>query len=112
MAEKTVTSANGTELGLVAPFDIESLFDVNQKFSKTMLACNNELMTFGRDRLKEDLDLPQKLAECKSPQDVMSVYLGFYQKALKQYTDEAGNLTKIYKDMTAEPLEATELPIE
>ncbi|MCF8468577.1 MAG: phasin family protein [Sneathiella sp.] len=113
MAEKTVASANGAEiLDLAVPFDIESLFGMNQKFCKTMMVCNEELITFGRNRLKEDLDVPQKLAECKSPQDVMNVYLGFYQTALKQYTDEASHLTKICTEMNAESLEPVELLIE
>jgi hypothetical protein len=111
MTEKTVTSVDGNEL-LAMPFDVEALFGMNRKFCKAMLVCNDELMNFGRNRLKEDLDLPQKLAECKSPQDVVSVYLGFYQDAVKQYTDEAGNLTKICTEMAAEPLEAADLLTE
>ena len=113
MTEKTVTSANGTELlGLGVPFDIETLFGMNQKFYKTMLTCNDELMNFSRNRLKEDLDVPQKLSECKTPQEVMNVYMGFYQTAFQQYTDEANALRKICSEMTAESPEIENLPIE
>ncbi|MAZ03745.1 MAG: hypothetical protein CMN56_11470 [Sneathiella sp.] len=100
MTEKTETPSNEMDLsGLVVPMNMETLFGMNQKIYKTMMACNDELMSFGRARLKEDLDIPQKLANCKSPQDVMGVYVSFYQEAVKQYTHEAGNLTKICSDL-------------
>lgn len=100
MTEKTVSTGNGEELqGIGVPFDVETLFGMNQKIYRTMMACNDELMTFGRNRLKEDMDMPQKLAECKTPQDVMGVYVNFYQEAVKQYTHEASSLTKICSDL-------------
>jgi hypothetical protein len=102
MVEKTAKPGNsGEPLATGFPLNVEAYFDINQKFYRMMTSCNDELMSFGRNRLKEDLDMPQKLAECKTPQDVMNVYFGFYQTALKQYADEAGELTRICTEMTS-----------
>ncbi|MCC3305671.1 phasin family protein [Sneathiella sp. HT1-7] len=103
MTKKSDKSMNGEFLQPIGiPFNIEAMAGMNQKFYKMMMSCNEEIMNFGRNRLKEDLDMPQKLAECKSPQEMMGVCLGFYQTAFKQYTDEAGEITRIYRDMAAE----------
>ena len=111
MTEKTVSSGNGGDLqALGVPFNVESMAGMNQKFYKMMMSCNDELMTFGRTRLKEDLDMPQKLAECKSPQEMVSICLGFYQTAFKQYADKATHITKICTEMTAEAPELSKLP--
>lgn len=111
MTEKSKKSTNGEILQpMGVPFNVEAMAGMNQKFYKMMMSCNEEIMTFGRNRLKEDLDMPQKLAECKSPQEMMGVYLGFYQTAVKQYTDEAGELTRICTEMSAEAPELFKLP--
>ena len=111
MTEKSEKSNKGEELQAVGiPFDVEAMFGMNQKLYKMMMSCNEELISFGRNRLKEDLDMPQKLAGCKTPQDMMNVYLGFYQTAVKQYADEAGELTRICNEMTAEAPEIFKLP--
>ena len=111
MTEKTVSSGNGKELqGLGVPFDVEALYGMNQKFYKMMVSCNEELMTFGRNRLKEDLDMPQKLAECKTPQEMANVCIGFYQTAFKQYADEASQISRICAKVTAEAPEISKLP--
>lgn len=103
MTEKRVSSGNGDDLqALGVPFNVVAMAGMNQKFYKAMLSRNEELLTFGRNRLKAELDMPQKLAECKSPQEMMSVCLGFYQTAFKQYTDEAAHITKICTEMTAQ----------
>lgn len=111
MTDKKVSSEKGEELqGLGMPFDVEALYGMNQKFYKMMLSCNEELMTFGRNRLKEDLDMPQKLAGCKTPQEMANVCIGFYQTAFKQYTDEATQISKICAEVTAEAPEIFKLP--
>lgn len=111
MTDKTVSSGNGEELqALGVPFDVEAVYGMNQKFYKMMMSCNEELMTFGRNRLQEDLDMPQKLAECKTPQEMANVCIGFYQTAFRQYTEEASAITRICSDMAAESPEIFKLP--
>ncbi|MZR31919.1 phasin family protein [Sneathiella litorea] len=111
MTEKSEKSTSWGELqALGVPFDVEAMAGMNQKFYKLMMTCNEELMTFGRNRLKQDMDMPQKLASCKTPQEMMDVCLAFYQTAFKQYSDEAGELTKICSDMSAEAQEIYKLP--
>ena len=105
MSNKKESPSNELDLsGLVVPLDMETLFGMNQKIYKTMVACNDEWINFGRARLKEDLDIPQKLADCKCPQDVFGVYVNFYQRAVKQYATEASSLTKICSELaTVQP---------
>ncbi len=111
MTEKSRKSTSGEELqALGIPFNVEAMAGMNQKFYKMMMTCNEELMAFGNNRLKEDMDMPQKLAGCKTPQEMMGVCLGFYQTAVKQYADEAGELTRICTEMSAEAPEIFKLP--
>ena len=97
MSNKKESPSNEMDLsGLVVPLDMETLFGMNQKIYKTMVACNDEWINFGRARLKEDLDIPQKL--------VFGVYVNFYQRAVKQYATEASSLTKICSELaTVQP---------
>ena len=55
MSNKKESPSNEMDLsGLVVPLDMETLFGMNQKIYKTMVACNDEWINFGRARLKEE----------------------------------------------------------
>lgn len=118
MAQKeSFTPSLPEDLGFTSSLDLEKAFNMNQRnfetvgeinqcFCKAMQTCNEELMVFGSDRLKKDFAIPQQLAECKTPQDVINVYNDFFQTALKQYTEEATTLAKIANIFTKEAFDS------
>ncbi|MCF8465946.1 MAG: phasin family protein [Sneathiella sp.] len=108
MAQKSSpTSQDKTLFSFAPPMDLQATMDINQKLLKAMQVYNEELVTFGNNRLKEDLAVSQKLAECKTAQDFIGVYTDFYQRALKQYAEEAQTLANIYTVFTSEKDKAT-----
>lgn len=120
MAQKiSVTDEGSIPFNFNVPFDFKSTFDVNQKSLETagkmnrklceaMQECNEELVNFGSNRLKEDFSVSLQLAECETVQDFVSVYTDFFQTAVKQYTEEANKLTRLYNVFTDETISAGE----
>jgi Phasin protein len=109
--------AQNTSRDTQSPFDFQSAFEMNrknletasvmnQKLYEALRVYNEELVKFGSIRLKEDFDIPQQLSECKTAQDFVTVYTDFFQTALKQYSDEANALAKIYSQATGETFES------
>ncbi|KAB2919812.1 MAG: phasin family protein [Hyphomicrobiaceae bacterium] len=53
-----------------------------------------EWTDFVSRRLTEDLGLSQRLAACKSPMEMWSTYIEFWQKAAEDYARECAALTQ------------------
>ena len=64
-----------------------------------MTTFNSEWVGFINSRLKEDLVVTKQLAECRTAQDVYSVYNGFFQTAMEQYQGEFGKMSQIGQTM-------------
>lgn len=123
MAQKTSAPPTPNEFTFNPPFDLETAFsmnqrnldavgEMNQKLYKAMQTCNEELMSFGSRRLKQDFAIPQQLAECKTPNEVVNFYSDFFQTAFKQYSDEANALAKIANDFTKEAFDSLQQEME
>lgn len=56
--------------------------------------CQGKYASFINKRLSEDFALPQKLADCKSPMEIMDVWSNFYSTALGHYMDHAKQMTE------------------
>jgi hypothetical protein len=65
----------------------------------TMLA--GEWLDFVTRRLKEDANLPTKLAACRSADEMSSVYAAFWQKLVDDYWREFAVLGKLGGDINA-----------
>jgi hypothetical protein len=67
----------------------------------TEAACNQafkvaaELTDFTLLRVQEDVRLPERLARCRSPQDVQQAWMDFWSKAFQQYQNEWTKLAEI-----------------
>ena len=63
---------------------LSAMAEVNTKLYESIAAANREWTSFVNRRLKEDLAVPQQLAECKTPQDLFQVYAQFFQNAARR----------------------------
>src|SRR5262245_59686744 len=99
------------------PFGFEALMEMNRpalnavaqmngKVYDNIAASNKNWAAFVNRRLKEDLDVPQQLAACKTVQEVYSVYADFFQTACSDYQSEFEQIGKLGKSLADETLQA------
>ncbi len=81
-------------LGLWTPF-LANLQALNGSYGATLAAMTAEWNGFIAHRLKEDFELPQRLAKCSKPESTFETYLGFCQQAMADYQKEFAELTKL-----------------
>ena len=72
-----------------------AMADFNGKLCENAAKFSMEWAGFVNRRLQEDLAMPQRLVTCRSPQEVQQIYVDYWSKALTQYQDELGRLTKL-----------------
>jgi hypothetical protein len=113
MAEKTGDEASSwmMPLGIEAMMEMQrptftAMAEVNTKLYESMAAANREWASFVNRRLKEDLAVPQQLAECRTPQDLYRVYALFFQNACSQYQSGLEQMTKLSQSITENALRA------
>lgn len=78
---------------------------VNMRLYDSIAAANREWASFVNRRLKEDLAVPQQLAECKSLPDLYRVYTQFFQNACSQYQSGLEQMTKFTQSMAETALQ-------
>jgi hypothetical protein len=102
MAGKTDSEASEA----VTPFGFEAMMqmqrptftamaEVNGRLYDSIAAVNKEWASFVNRRLKEDLAMPQQLAECRTIQDLYRVYAQFFQNACTHYQSELEEMAKL-----------------
>jgi hypothetical protein len=98
------------------PFGVEALMEMqrpaftavaeaNTRLYESIAAANSEWASFVNRRLKEDLAMPQQLAECRTMQDLFRVYTQFFQNACSQYQLGLGEMTKLSQSMAETALQ-------
>ena len=85
---------------------LSAVAQVNTALYESIAAANREWTSFVNKRLKEDLAVPQQLAECRTPQDFYRVYAQFFQNACSQYQSGLEQMTKFSQSMTENALHA------
>ena len=112
MPEKTDTDASNWTM----PFGVEAMMqmqrptlsamaEVNTRLYESIAAANREWTSFVNRRLKEDLAVPQQLAECRTPQDLYRVYAQFFQNACSQYQSGLEQMTKFSQSIAENALQ-------
>jgi len=113
MVEKTDTEAGNW----MVPFGVEAMIEmqrpaftamaqVNSRLYESIAAANKEWASFVNRRLREDLAMPQQLAECKNLQDFYRVYAQFFQNACSQYQSGIEQMTKLGQSMAETALQS------
>jgi hypothetical protein len=112
MAEKSGSEAGNwmVPLGLEAMMEMQrptftAMAEVNTKLYEGIAAANREWASFVNQRLKEDLAMPQQLAECRNVQDLFRVYAQFFQTACAQYQSGLEQMTKLSQSITDNALQ-------
>jgi hypothetical protein len=102
MAEKSGNESSD----IIAPLGFEAIMEMqrpaftamaelNGKLYESIAAVNKEWTSLVNRRLKEDLAVPQQLAECKTVQDLYLVYAQFFQNACAHYQSGLEQMTKL-----------------
>lgn len=101
------------------PFNFEQLMELNRpalnavaeangKAYENISALNKTWVSFVNRRLKEDFAVPQQLATCKTVQDMVGIYRGFFENAVADYQAEFEALSKLGQAMTEDAVAAVE----
>jgi hypothetical protein len=113
-----MVQTSGSEVtSWMTPFGIESIMEMqrpaltamaeaNTKLYESIAAANREWALFVNRRLKEDLAVPQQLAECKNLPDLYRVYAQFFQNACLQYQAGLEQMTKLGRSMAESTFQA------
>ncbi|QIE54194.1 phasin family protein [Pikeienuella piscinae] len=107
----------------VPPLDMEPVFAANQRALKAaseaqahmisrVTKFNSELFGFVNRRLDQDRCAAKEISRCQTPQDMMSIYAKFAERAMKDYSEEIGLLAGIYADQAREALEDAQHQVE
>jgi len=108
-----------TAFPFLMPFNFEQLMELNRPALNAMAeangkaydnisALNKTWVAFVNRRLKEDFAVPQQLAACKTVQDMLGVYRGFFENAVADYQAEFEALSKLSRAMTEEAVSSME----
>jgi hypothetical protein len=102
MAERPTTDTSNwmMPLGIEAMMEMQrpaftAITEINTRLYESIAAANREWASFLNQRLKEDLAVPQQLAECRTPQDFYRLYAQFFQNACSQYQSGVEQMTKL-----------------
>ena len=112
MAEKTgnATSDAMASLGLQAMMEMQrpalaAIAELNGRLYDSIASDNEEWASFINRRLREDLTVPQQLAECKTVQDLYRVYAGFFENFSADYQSELEQMTKLGRSIAENALQ-------
>jgi hypothetical protein len=112
MAEKTgkETTEWVTPLGFEAVMEMQrpaftAMAEVNNRLFESIAEVNKEWASFVNRRLKEDLSVPQQLAQCRSIQDLYQVYAQFFQNACAHYQSGLEQMAKLSRSMAETALQ-------
>jgi hypothetical protein len=113
MAEKTGSEASNwmMPVGFEAVMEMQrpaltAIADVNSRLFENIAAVNKEWASFINRRLKEDLAVPQQLAQCKTIQDLYQVYAQFFQNACSQYQSGLEQMAKFSQSIAENTLQS------
>jgi Phasin protein len=124
MAEKTTNGrADNGFPPMMLPLGLEALMELNRPALSVMAEVNGRVyenlatmnkawVAFVNRRLKEDLAMPKQLAECRTVQDMYSVYADFFQTAMTDYQSEFEQMSKLGKSIAEETAQAVQTRLE
>ena len=81
-------------------------------FYKGAIRCQLEAMTFWSRRAQAYMEIPARLSQCRTPQDVFNEQMRFWQTAFQQYNESAGRMANAYRQMATPPNFASTQPAQ
>ena len=76
---------------------------------RALAECHGKYAAFVSKRLAEDFAMPSRLAECRSPMEVIDVWAGFYRTAMEHYAGHARSMTELGQQALEDTVREAEL---
>ncbi len=80
--------------GINAPA-LEIMRDLNARALAQWTEAHTIWLRFMQRRIARDTELPARLAQCKSPQDLVRIYSEYFQTAAQDYQQEIADVTRL-----------------
>lgn len=84
----------------------EAVAASNRVLLDGLTALNEEMMAFMAQRLRQDVDVSQKLFDCRTAQEVIDLESAFVRSAISDYFDEASRIFEMASITTRSSVEA------
>ena len=79
---------------------LEPFTDFYTNWFECVGKVNHELFNFVNDRLRQDFEMPSRLAECHNPAELYETQAKFIEKMAEDYTGEARKISDIIVGVT------------
>ena len=86
MTKKSEISAFSMPMGLVTDYSTKAL--------EGFQGSSAQIVDFVNKRLQKNMSLPQKLAGCKDPLEVMEAWADYYNTAFRDYSEQTSKMLK------------------
>jgi hypothetical protein len=113
-----MTSHKEQQAQAFAPFDpwamaAMPMLATSAKFSSTLcsqaIEVASELTDFTMRRMQEEVHLPQRLMQCRTPQELQRTWLDYWKTAMSQYQGEWSRLAVLGRESLQASLPTAEL---
>ncbi|MEO1775356.1 MAG: phasin family protein [Pseudomonadota bacterium] len=91
---------------------MKAMAEAQEHFIARVAKMHREIAGFVDRRLKHDRETVHALAECKSPQEFVTVWGKFAETASRQYVEELGTIAGMGVDQAREAVEDAQHEIE
>jgi len=80
----------------------EAAAEYTGRICESAVALNREWTDFMSRRVQEDFALPQRLVNCRSPQELQQAYIDYWSRAYSQYQQEFARLAGLNQTFVRE----------
>lgn len=87
---------------------VETMLRGAEPALKSLMHWNTELMQLASRRGQAWMDIPRRLAACKSPQDVAGAQMQFWQSAMHDYVETSQRMMSLWTGAFTSPAKGTE----
>lgn len=103
MSKKTETAvAQSTEIEDIAAKGEQSMQTIMQSYNTWLRSAGQvqaEMLRFINKRICEDLEMPVRMAQCKSPADMVERQMSFANTMMEDYADESRKMMALMTDV-------------
>jgi len=85
---------------------LEAFGQAYDPFLKGIARTQLEVMGFLNRRTRAYMETPARLSQCRTPQDVMNLQVGFWRAAYQDYTESMGRVANAMASLTVPNLGA------
>lgn len=94
-AEVAAEAAEAMDLDEASRHSLRAFVEANVAIMNGMNTLSAEMAAFGGKRLNANLEHTQSLVDCDDPEKALRVQSEYFEAAMRQYLDQAGNVMQI-----------------